>query len=48
MNEEELKLDATDKIIINRIQTDFPIDARPYRVIGRELGLSEAQVIARV
>ncbi len=43
-----MNLDATDKIIINRIQTDFPIDARPYRVIARELGLAEAQVIERV
>jgi siroheme decarboxylase len=43
-----LKLDATDKIIINRIQSDFPIDARPYGVIARELGIPEMQVIERV
>jgi DNA-binding Lrp family transcriptional regulator len=43
-----LKLDATDKLIINRIQSDFPIDERPYRVIAMELGLEEAQVIERV
>ncbi len=41
-------LDATDKTIINRIQSDFPIDARPYRVIAEELGLTEEQVIKRV
>lgn len=43
-----MSLDATDKTIINRIQSDFPIDARPYRVIAEELGLSEEQVIERV
>ena len=43
-----MKLDDTDKLIINRIQSDFPIDARPYRVIATELGLEEAQVIKRV
>ena len=43
-----MKLDATDKIIINRIQSDFPIDARPYRVIANELGLEEELIINRV
>ena len=43
-----MSLDDTDKAIINRIQSDFPIDARPYRVIARELGLTEKQVIERV
>jgi DNA-binding Lrp family transcriptional regulator len=43
-----LNLDATDRTIINRIQSDFPIDSRPYRVIARELGLTERQVIERV
>jgi len=43
-----LKLDATDKAIINRIQSDFPIDARPYRVIAYELSMSEEQVIDRI
>jgi DNA-binding Lrp family transcriptional regulator len=43
-----LKLDAIDKKIINRIQSDFPIDARPYRLIANELELEEQQVIKRV
>ena len=40
-----MKLDDTDKAILNRIQSDFPIDARPYRVIARELDLTEEQVL---
>ena len=43
-----MSLDATDKTIINRIQSDFPLDARPYRVMADELGLTEEQVIERV
>ena len=43
-----MKLDSTDKDILNRIQSDFPIDARPYQVIARELDLTEAQVLDRV
>jgi len=41
-------MDDTDKAILNRIQSDFPIDSRPFEAIGRELGLSESQVIERV
>ena len=41
-------MDSTDRKIINRIQTHFPIDPRPYREIGRELNLTEAEVIHRV
>jgi DNA-binding Lrp family transcriptional regulator len=41
-------MDATDKAIINRIQSDFPIDARPYRVIAQQLNLEEKDVINRI
>ncbi|SMC49733.1 transcriptional regulator, AsnC family [Desulfocicer vacuolatum DSM 3385] len=41
-------MDSTDRKIINRIQTHFPIDPRPYRKIGRELNLTEDEVILRV
>lgn len=41
-------IDETDKIIINRIQSDFPICEHPYRIIAKELDLSEADVIQRV
>jgi len=41
-------LDAVDKTILNRIQSDFPIDPRPYQTIARDLGLQEAQVLDRV
>ena len=43
-----MKLDAVDKAILNRIQSNFPIDGRPYAVIAHELGLEEAQVLQRV
>ncbi len=41
-------MDDTDKAILNRIQSDFPIASRPFEAIGQELGLSEDQVIERV
>lgn len=43
-----MTLDDTDKAILNRIQSDFPIAPRPYQVIAQELHLTEDQVIQRV
>lgn len=42
------EIDETDKRIINRIQSNFPISLRPYRVIADELDLSEKDVIDRI
>jgi siroheme decarboxylase len=41
-------LDETDKAILNRIQSDFPITPRPYETIADEIGLSEKDLIARL
>jgi siroheme decarboxylase len=40
--------DDLDRMLINRLQTDFPVSARPYRDIGDELGVSEDEVIERL
>ena len=45
---ERMDLDAVDRLILNRIQTDFPIEARPYHELGRRLGLDEKDVLGRV
>jgi siroheme decarboxylase len=51
-NEKEVKdlcsLDETDKAILNRIQSDFPITSRPYQAIGDDMGIFEKEVIERV
>jgi len=41
-------LDDIDRAILNRIQSDFPITSRPYRIIAEKLGLAEEDVIKRV
>lgn len=41
-------MDDTDRLILNRIQSDFPVTSRPYQTIGHELDLPEAEVITRV
>jgi DNA-binding Lrp family transcriptional regulator len=42
------ELQAVDKAILNRIQSDFPIAPHPYAVIAEELSLTEADVLKRV
>jgi siroheme decarboxylase len=41
-------MDDVDKLILNRIQSDFPITENPFSDIAMELGLSEDVVIERV
>ena len=41
-------LDATDRRILDIIQTDFPLAPRPYAVLGERLGMPEEEVFARV
>jgi len=44
----EVILDKMDRTILNEIQSDFPIDSRPYQALAEKLGCSEAEVLRRV
>ncbi len=41
-------MDDADRAILNRIQSRFPLTPRPFLTIAEELGLAEAEVIARL
>jgi glutamate-1-semialdehyde 2,1-aminomutase len=41
-------LDAVDRRLLNLLQRDFPLNARPFAAIGQTLGLPEEEVLARV
>lgn len=41
-------LSQEDKQILDIIQTDFPLDSRPYRIIAGKTGLTEAETLSRV
>lgn len=41
-------MDDLDRRILDVIQSEFPLEARPYAVMGRAMGLTEAEVLARV
>ena len=42
------KMDDTDRRILNRIQSDFPVTSKPYAAIADELGIAEADVMNRL
>lgn len=41
-------MDDTDRAILNRIQSDFPIASRPYLIVAQELDMEEDEVIRRI
>ena len=41
-------MDEIDRKILNAIQSDFPIDPRPYGELGKRLELPEEEVFLRV
>lgn len=41
-------MDHVDRMILNRIQSDFPIASRPFEIIASEIGISENEVIDRI
>jgi len=41
-------MNATDRKILNEIQSDFPLTSRPYRDLGKRLNLTENEVMAAV
>ncbi len=48
MSHTDSSMDAQDKQILDIIQSHFPIDPRPYAVVGEQVGLTESEVLARV
>ena len=41
-------LDATDQELLNLIQVDFPVEARPFDALAQKLGIAEDEVIERL
>ncbi len=41
-------MDDTDRELLNRIQSDFPLCARPYQAIAKDMNLTEKDVIKRL
>ena len=43
-----MDMDDIDRAIINEIQSDFPMEARPFQELGKRLKLSEDEILDRV
>jgi siroheme decarboxylase len=41
-------VDETDKAILRAVQSRLPLERRPFLALGRELGLSEDEVLTRL
>lgn len=41
-------LDLLDRRLLDIIQTGFPLEPRPYAVLGEQLGISEEEALRRV
>lgn len=41
-------MDERNKALLNEIQAEFPVEPRPYRVIGDRIGMDENEVLARI
>ena len=42
------RLDLTDRRLLEKAQNSFPLTVHPWRSIGKELGISEREVITRL
>ncbi|KLK87248.1 hypothetical protein SZ63_11680 [Methanoculleus sediminis] len=43
-----MHLDPRDRALLQQVQDDFPLDPRPYRVLGEVLGMPEREVMERL
>ena len=41
-------MDATDRALLDIIQSGFPIESRPYAALGAQTGISEEEALERV
>ncbi|HEY3834752.1 MAG TPA: AsnC family transcriptional regulator [Acidimicrobiia bacterium] len=48
ITEHDRELDDVDRELLNALQWDFPVVPRPFAALGERLGLTEADVCARV
>jgi siroheme decarboxylase len=45
---DQTELDDVDRELLNAVQWDFPLEPRPYAVLGERLGISEPEVRERI
>ena len=43
----KIELDQTERILVNLMQTAFPLEREPFASLGEKLGLSEAEILSQ-
>lgn len=43
-----LNLDSIDELILNNFQKEFPLSPKPYRELGKQLGVDEKTIMERL
>ncbi len=43
-----MTMDATDRVILNRMQDDLPLTAYPFASVAQELGIPEDELLTRL
>ncbi len=41
-------MDEVDRVLLNRIQKEFPIHSRPFEILAQGLGISEEEALKRI
>lgn len=41
-------MDDKDRALLNEIQSSFPVQSHPYKVLGARLGISEDETLSRI
>lgn len=42
------QIDDTDKALLNEVQSNFPVEPHPYRILGQRIGISEDNALERI
>ncbi|MFH0939001.1 MAG: Lrp/AsnC family transcriptional regulator [Planctomycetota bacterium] len=43
-----MQLDEKSRLLLNLLQDEIPLVARPYKILGDKIGLSEDEIVARI
>lgn len=43
-----IRIDETDKKLLNLVQLDFPLDTHPFRILADKTGIPEDEVVKRM
>lgn len=44
----QIQMDDKDRALLNEVQSSFPVQSHPYRVLGARLGISEDETLSRI